>query len=232
MADSLQASVGAARVAQLVAGAFSLLGDASRLADSDVIEQAQRVVHDALAELVEALPADEREPVFAAMRDPFAMAPPDSPIGLVRRAWSASTFTDPAAAVDRLVAAVSLGGEVAEQEHQAVIGVRMARVSWLDIARALGWPRSRARARWRPLVARLEEDRLLFPDELPAPVPPVDATAGQPGDARSWCRWCGNRVAIASGGFYHCGVDEHGTPTVDPVEVDCNGPEPWPAWDD
>ncbi|HMG43924.1 MAG TPA: hypothetical protein VK611_21505 [Acidimicrobiales bacterium] len=162
--------------------------------------------------------------------------PPDSARGLLQRALY-STSTDPERALDRLCAVHQLQGRLNDEESEAVLGARMAGCTWIQMGEAIGSTRMLARARWAAMVRRFEAAGMLRPEQLPPPVPPRDPTAGALNDARSWCRWCGHRIvldgssgSVADSWAHH--VLDGGARHDGLIDVDCPGPEPWPAQED
>jgi len=159
--------------------------------------------------------------------------PPDSLAGRIHRVLR-GTLGNRHAALDRLVALEELRGWLAEQEIEAVIGARMARATWAEMGDAVGITRQGAFGRWGAIVKGYEAAGVLeAPPEPPAAAPPVDPAAGDLGDARSWCRWCGRRVIIGetgNGGRWVHHQPEGFAGRAGFIEVsDCPGPEPWPA---
>jgi hypothetical protein len=160
------------------------------------------------------------------------VVPADSPRGRLNRALY-STSTDPARALDRLAAVEELQKLLKDQEHQAVLGARMAGCSWIEMGEAIGWTRRRAHARWGEMVRRFEAGGLLRAEELPAPAPPIDAAAAEKWPAMAWCRWCGHRIVVNADGdwwVHHTILDGAGQGYVHIAE--CPGPEPWPVSED
>lgn len=82
-------------------------------------------------------------------------APYDSPRGRLERAMQA-TVSDPTAALDRLAAIDELRKSLDEQEEMAVIGARMARVTWAEMGQAVGTSRQGAFNRWGAAIKRYE----------------------------------------------------------------------------
>lgn len=159
--------------------------------------------------------------------------PASSPSGMVHRVLR-GTINDRHAAIDRLTAIEELGAWLTEEEQKAVIGARLARATWTEMGRAVGITRQGAFNRWGATIKAYEAAGLLSPaPDAPAAVPPVDPSAGTPGNARSWCRWCGNRVVVVdlgSGGRWGHLAAEGLADTPSQIDVpDCPGPEPWPS---
>lgn len=159
------------------------------------------------------------------------VVPPDSPRGYLDRALY-STSTDPVRALDRLAALHQLQERLADEEKQAVLGARMAGCDWIQMGEAIGSGRRVAWARWGGLVRRFEAAGLLQPEQLPPPAPPIDSylAATTP---RAWCRWCGNRIVTAGPHPDRWGHhDVHAPAGEGYIDVECPGPEPWPADED
>jgi hypothetical protein len=111
--------------------------------------------------------------------DDACPAPPDSTAGRIQRVAQA-TINNPARALDRLAAINELRAWLDDQEAQAVIGARMARCTWQDIAGAFGITRHAARDRWEPQIKRYEAVGLLDPDASQPPPLPVITTVAAP----------------------------------------------------
>lgn len=158
--------------------------------------------------------------------------PPTSPAGRVRRALG-GTLTDRRAAVDRLAAVDELRGWLSEQEREAVLGARLARVTWVEMGAAVGISRQGAHNRWGAIVKNLEAAGVLrATPEAPVSVP-ADPSAATLRDAREWCRFCGHRVVAAerrADGSWRWEHREASGRASDaaPIDVECPGPEPWP----
>jgi hypothetical protein len=93
-------------------------------------------------------------------------SPLDSTTGRIRRATRATTGGAPVpAALDRLSAIQELRVWLDDEELQAVIGCRMARVTWAEIGQATGTSKQGAFNRWGPQIRRYEAAGLLDPSE-------------------------------------------------------------------
>jgi hypothetical protein len=154
----------------------------------------------------------------------------DGPLGLLERVLA--TGTGPARALDRLPAIDALRRLLVEQEDAAVIAARRAGCTWAQLGAAVEASAWHAYCRWREQVRRADAAGLVDPQRLPPPCPPVDpSAAGDLSDARTWCMWCGHRL-VTAGSPPHDGW-AHNAPDGLPgelIDVDCSGPEPWPAW--
>lgn len=86
--------------------------------------------------------------------------PTDSAGGRLLRAMIAST-PDPTRSLDRLMAISELRTMLDHEERQAVIGARMARCAWVDLANAMDTTKGAVLQRFGDLIARYEAVGLL-----------------------------------------------------------------------
>lgn len=161
--------------------------------------------------------------------------PDGSPAARLYRAMTGVGPDAKARALDRLRGVDELRQWLTRQDAEAAIEARLAGATWAAMGGAIGTSRQGAWKRWGEELRPYQDAGLLpGPGEEPvAPVPPVVGDVGLR-DARSWCRWCGQRVISAGGGSLGDRWVHH-EPTgwaslTRVIEVpDCPGPEPWPS---